>query len=116
MINPTLSAVWPELANAFREASTARLTVVSPSDAIWRKRMPLRSTIHWSVESMPRLISSVLLTFLRGNADPVPIITERRIQLFPKCREGKYEARSEEHTSELQSLMRISYAVFCLKK
>src|SRR3546814_2687453 len=30
---------------------------------------------------------------------------------FP-CR----KARSEEHTSELQSLMRISYAVFCLKK
>src|SRR3546814_954172 len=30
---------------------------------------------------------------------------------------GKGEAsRSEEHTSELQSLMRISYAVFCLKK
>src|SRR3546814_3937836 len=28
----------------------------------------------------------------------------------------KGEARSEEHTSELQSLMRISYAVFCLKK
>src|SRR3546814_9738043 len=27
-----------------------------------------------------------------------------------------YVARSEEHTSELQSLMRISYAVFCLKK
>src|SRR3546814_4249400 len=28
----------------------------------------------------------------------------------------KQYARSEEHTSELQSLMRISYAVFCLKK
>src|SRR3546814_2290580 len=28
--------------------------------------------------------------------------------------EGRYPARSEEHTSELQSLMRISYAVFCL--
>src|SRR3546814_7271546 len=27
-----------------------------------------------------------------------------------------YNTRSEEHTSELQSLMRISYAVFCLKK
>src|SRR3546814_4903198 len=27
-----------------------------------------------------------------------------------------FETRSEEHTSELQSLMRISYAVFCLKK
>src|SRR3546814_7445695 len=30
--------------------------------------------------------------------------------------DGKIVARSEEHTSELQSLMRISYAVFCLKK
>src|SRR3546814_4949468 len=29
---------------------------------------------------------------------------------------GKGPFRSEEHTSELQSLMRISYAVFCLKK
>src|SRR3546814_7301528 len=28
----------------------------------------------------------------------------------------QWTARSEEHTSELQSLMRISYAVFCLKK
>src|SRR3546814_3211611 len=31
-------------------------------------------------------------------------------------RPGKGNDRSEEHTSELQSLMRISYAVFCLKK
>src|SRR3546814_6113582 len=29
---------------------------------------------------------------------------------------GQLRGRSEEHTSELQSLMRISYAVFCLKK
>src|SRR3546814_18115983 len=29
---------------------------------------------------------------------------------------ARHSARSEEHTSELQSLMRISYAVFCLKK
>src|SRR3546814_10115515 len=29
---------------------------------------------------------------------------------------GRVGVRSEEHTSELQSLMRISYAVFCLKK
>src|SRR3546814_7872959 len=35
--------------------------------------------------------------------------------LGPSCSpDGKW--RSEEHTSELQSLMRISYAVFCLKK
>src|SRR3546814_5583122 len=31
-------------------------------------------------------------------------------------RNGASQLRSEEHTSELQSLMRISYAVFCLKK
>src|SRR3546814_10580343 len=31
-------------------------------------------------------------------------------------RRGGHHVRSEEHTSELQSLMRISYAVFCLKK
>src|SRR3546814_4337233 len=31
-------------------------------------------------------------------------------------RDAELQARSEEHTSELQSLMRISYAVFCLKK
>src|SRR3546814_10268949 len=30
--------------------------------------------------------------------------------------QGVTSSRSEEHTSELQSLMRISYAVFCLKK
>src|SRR3546814_2502633 len=37
------------------------------------------------------------------------IVTEAELPL-------RYAARSEEHTSELQSLMRISYAVFCLKK
>src|SRR3546814_5999087 len=37
------------------------------------------------------------------------------ILVFPRALRGRVE-RSEEHTSELQSLMRISYAVFCLKK
>src|SRR3546814_9891493 len=34
----------------------------------------------------------------------------------PALRPADHDPRSEEHTSELQSLMRISYAVFCLKK
>src|SRR3546814_3819684 len=34
----------------------------------------------------------------------------------PVKQRGLWQIRSEEHTSELQSLMRISYAVFCLKK
>src|SRR3546814_6921802 len=37
-------------------------------------------------------------------------------QDHPARRQRSYRSRSEEQTSELQSLMRISYAVFCLKK
>src|SRR3546814_1031764 len=38
------------------------------------------------------------------------------IPMFGRRKNGTEAIRSEEHTSELQSLMRISYAVFCLKK
>src|SRR3546814_2685871 len=38
------------------------------------------------------------------------------ISFLRSSAEGRKLNRSEEHTSELQSLMRISYAVFCLKK
>src|SRR3546814_2247867 len=44
-------------------------------------------------------------------------VVEVALALQPRfCRLGLQSLRSEEHTSELQSLMRISYAVFCLKK
>src|SRR3546814_1221641 len=47
---------------------------------------------------------------------PMPVITKSVVEssILP----SRYSAslRSEEHTSELPSLMRISYAVFCLKK
>src|SRR3546814_3221852 len=39
-----------------------------------------------------------------------------RFQRTPLASASIAQVRSEEHTSELQSLMRISYAVFCLKK
>src|SRR3546814_9708662 len=42
----------------------------------------------------------------------VPQYLEASMEAFRK----NQQQRSEEHTSELQSLMRISYAVFCLKK
>src|SRR3546814_6849339 len=41
---------------------------------------------------------------------------ERLARFEQKSADCAAELRSEEHTSELQSLMRISYAVFCLKK
>src|SRR3546814_9613965 len=43
------------------------------------------------------------------------VVRERRVDLVGKVAEER-GIRSEEHTSELQSLMRTSYAVFCLKK
>src|SRR3546814_10330036 len=57
-----------------------------------------------------------LLQLLDGHphlADPRPQL--RIVVVGVWCVE-ELDARSEEHTSELQSLMRISYAVFCLKK
>src|SRR3546814_3482521 len=41
---------------------------------------------------------------------------DERIEFMRRDVNGHISERSEEHTSELQSLMRISYAVFCLKK
>src|SRR3546814_3033374 len=54
-------------------------------------------------------VNQTLLSFLSGDND----FNSRAIGL--PLRQGGRN-RSEEHTSELQSLMRISYAVFCLKK
>src|SRR3546814_8928887 len=48
-------------------------------------------------------------------AAPTPA-KETAAMLMKSRRRTPVSARSEEHTSELQSLMRISYAVFCLKK
>src|SRR3546814_5030816 len=60
----------------------------------------------------------------RGSSGPAGHDEGRRLPkkvcLFAEniksCTGGRDQARSEEHTSELQSLMPISYAAFCLKK
>src|SRR3546814_10195993 len=52
-------------------------------------------------------------------AEAVPPIEQSADPITPPTEDApapRAAARSEEHTSELQSLMRISYAVFCLKK
>src|SRR3546814_4717612 len=52
-------------------------------------------------------------------ADPSEdVAVDERLILNERLEEARavLQSRSEEHTSELQSLMRISYAVFCLKK
>src|SRR3546814_8787653 len=47
-------------------------------------------------------------------ADPLPGVGNQQI-IDSAIGEGEGGQRSEEHTSDIQSLMRISYAVFCLK-
>src|SRR3546814_2047984 len=44
------------------------------------------------------------------------VLMDQALRHRAQCGDVGEVARSEEHTSELQSLMRISYAVFCLKK
>src|SRR3546814_7978916 len=53
---------------------------------------------------------------VKGEAREIRLPFEAAIRSFAATADGSAVTRSEEHTSELQSLMRISYAVFCLKK
>src|SRR3546814_2158261 len=68
---------------------------------------PERRRTHWSHIAKASTISMRRSSscWLNGSRSPRPSGVTRQAT-----------ARSEEHTSELQSLMRISYAVFCLKK
>src|SRR3546814_1948081 len=75
-----------------RSASSTSIPGSGPSHAIWK--------------TGKRRAAGGALRCLR------PLMQCSRATLWTHCR----SRRSEEHTSELQSLMRISYAVFCLKK
>src|SRR3546814_2281626 len=76
--------------------------------------------LHCNIGGYPGAMSTLPKTLTldtstsRANPTPQPMkrLTVPRI----RQRKGGTVSRSEEHTSELQSLMRISYAVFCLKK
>src|SRR3546814_10512917 len=78
-----------------------------------------------SAHGNPRRAEKEVVRYPRRNAHPLfPNAGGLPISVLPVsagyedkwCRGIDTADRSEEHTSELQSLMRISYAVFCLKK
>src|SRR3546814_8969011 len=79
-------AGWPSGNPPFDSATPANRSGISAT-----RRRPISEPQSWQARMMPRRSSASI---------------HRRI----------HATRSEEHTSELQSLMRISYAVFCLKK
>src|SRR3546814_10226884 len=67
-------------------------------------------------EPKPVMIAEFILTDRQAEAIlNMRLRSLRRLEEMELKRE-QADLRSEEHTSELQSLMRISYAVFCLKK
>src|SRR3546814_5207053 len=72
-----------------------------------------RVEMPWTLGSSPRAGSGFLDDRGQRLLGQAPGLQEGR-EVAPLAQLGN--PRSEEHTSELQSLMRISYAVFCLKK
>src|SRR3546814_5590485 len=90
------------------ERCSALLVLFVQQDVADRMLRMLKGAMAELVVGDPALLST----------DVGPVIDEdaRRMLEQHKARMAREATRSEEHTSELQSLMRISYAVFCLKK
>src|SRR3546814_9257197 len=81
-------------------------------------RRPPRSTRTDTLFPYTTLFRSVYASSWSKFRCPARRVTGRRREPVQarQCKAMVPKGRSEEHTSELQSLMRISYAVFCLKK
>src|SRR3546814_10374345 len=96
---------------------------VCSSDLDWRnvdrRNFPLPGAVAFFDDLREELENGSGMVKLRGlDVSRYSQGQLRRIWYGLGCHLGTpmYQNRSEEHTSELQSLMRISYAVFCLKK
>src|SRR3546814_3760860 len=72
------------------------------------------TTLFRSVPGLGRVVRHLRRSVRHGVGHHEQLRRHRRVQEH-QPRRGGAGHRSEEHTSELQSLMRISYAVFCLK-
>src|SRR3546814_5997619 len=76
----------------------------------------VRAKLKGDLGNLPRIPAGRLGARADGQWGPLSGDVEY-YHIFEQDRIAAFETRrSEEHTSELQSLMRISYAVFCLKK
>src|SRR3546814_15916716 len=92
-----------------RPPRSTRTDTLFPYTTLFRSVEDLTQTIGQRVEHvypLPYVLRRMSLALCRL----------RRSSKRETRRRAKLADRSEEHTSELQSLMRISYAVFCLKK
>src|SRR3546814_14652936 len=76
----------------------------------------LNNTFQDNYLEVPFDLSKVLFIATGNLMDPIPAARRDRMEIvqLPGYTQQEKIERSEEHKSELQSLMRISYAVFCL--
>src|SRR3546814_3406209 len=91
---------------------SCRLSGPSASFQPWPASVPPPATPSTAIIAV-----RIIVRAIRGRATG-QATSNRSSQSLPetRARRGFFVFRSEEHTSELQSLMRISYAVICLKK
>src|SRR3546814_20157780 len=87
---------------------------------LWRIRSSLRCDtrlhLRWETFALDQL--PTVMQWLSLDPKPIVALNDHTTGTLMKGAIARKigQMRSEEHTSELQSLMRISYAVFCLKK
>src|SRR3546814_3556697 len=100
-----------------RPPRSTRTDTLFPYTTLFRSRSSYSCRLAvnlWIVSASPMIDPTVIRGFSEANGSWKMICMSRRSAV--SSRVSRDVTRSEEHTSELQSLMRISYAVFCLKK
>src|SRR3546814_1788507 len=95
-----------------RPPRSTRTDTLFPYTTLFRSRSPAAGRCRTTVGETVRHTEAVGYAAGEGHTAHAraPVAAESDASVRTRVR------RSEEHTSELQSLMRISYAVFCLKK
>src|SRR3546814_2964993 len=91
-----------------RPPRSTRTDTLFPYTTLFRSLSSMRKVIARRLTESKQTVPHFYLT-MDCNLDAL-------LRLRAELNAGLEKTRSEEHTSELQSLMRISYAVFCLKK
>src|SRR3546814_6301289 len=99
-----------------RPPRSTRTDTLFPYTTLFRSERPhARVGAAGNVTLAVAVAVAVAFSF-QGSNRPWRCLQTRRAPHMDVRRFSRGQDRSEEHTSELQSLMRISYAVFCLKK
>src|SRR3546814_8984279 len=85
-------------------------------DRVRARLLAAADAVREAGRRVPVRLSPGLPDAAGGDAGRLGLAVPAQERVSPRVCEERPVGRSEEHTSELQSLMRISYAVFCLKK